>query len=471
MGHRFLILLILGARVWGCSCAGDWPSVKQAWKNAPFVFLGTVELADPDGESGQVMFQEQSVRIRVDESFKGAVTGQMIELHEGANDCAAKFRTGQRAVFYLSGGDTLESSHVAACTHSIGSAEPGGDDLLFLRGLPRSAKGTRFSGEVELYEESATDAFHRVRGLPDIAVRISGAKGSSFEAVTNAEGVYERYNLLPGRYSVSITVPKGLRIKFPVVTGSPDSGDEAVATLKADGGVSVDFVLEADTKQTGRMLDTKGNPINDVCVDLEPVKGRGENGARFFDCSKQGGKFVMEMMPPGQYWLVARDERKADGFKSKSTFYYPSTRDRNHATIISIGAGKYTGSLDMRIPADESRHRITGRMQFADGAPVPHAMVTFTSEQRGYTETTETAEDGSFGFQVVAGMEGSVNGQVGIFPQIWQSCPEFKVRPLARGMIRIMDSVPVPLSIAADHEDVKLILPFASCKAWPPARR
>jgi hypothetical protein len=470
MNYRFILLLMLGTRAWGCSCGGTWASVKQAWKQAPFVFLGTVESANPDGDPRQMEFQEQSVRIRVDEGFKGSVAGQTFEQHEGASDCDAKFRTGQRAVFYLFG-KTLESSHVAACTHSLGSADPGGDDLLFLRGLPKSAKGTRLSGEVELYEESGSDAFHRVRGLADIPVKISGPKGSRVEARTNADGVYEQYNLPPGKYSVSITVPKGLRVKFPVVTGSPpDSRNEAGVELPVDGGVSVGFVLEADTKVTGRLLDAKGNPINGVCLDLEPVKGRGDNGARFFDCSKDSGKFKMEMMPPGQYWLVARDERKGDGFKSKSTFYYPSTRDRNHATIISIEAGKYSESLDMQIPASERRHRVTGRMQFADGAPVPHATVTFTSDQRGYTETTETVEDGSFGFLVVAGIEGSLKGQVGIFPQIWQSCPEFKVRPSARGMIRIMDAVPVQLLNAADHEDVRLILPFGSCKVWPPAR-
>jgi hypothetical protein len=93
--------------------------------------------------------------------------------------------------------------------------------------------------------------------------------------------------------------------------------------LKRDGGASVDFVLQADTQLSGRMLDAKGAPITGVCVDLEPLEGRGENGARFFDCSKAGGVFKMAMMPSGKYWLVARDEIALNRFKSKSTLYYP----------------------------------------------------------------------------------------------------------------------------------------------------
>ena len=57
---------------------------------------------------------------------------------------------------------TSGSWYVPPCSHSLGSAAPGGDDLLFLRKLPQSAKGTRLSGEVELYEDSPKEAFRLV---------------------------------------------------------------------------------------------------------------------------------------------------------------------------------------------------------------------------------------------------------------------------------------------------------------------
>ncbi len=50
MTWRFALMLIIASRALACSCSGDWPSVKQAWEKAPFVFLGTVEIADPDGD-------------------------------------------------------------------------------------------------------------------------------------------------------------------------------------------------------------------------------------------------------------------------------------------------------------------------------------------------------------------------------------------------------------------------------------
>jgi hypothetical protein len=346
-----------------------------------------------------------------------------------------------------------------------------------LRGLPKSAIGTRLSGEVDLYEDSPTQAFKRVGGVPNVRVKISGPLGFTREAVTNVAGVYELYGLRPARYSVSIEVPSGLRIKFPVVTGSaPVQGnaaavDGAAVSLDQNGGASVAFVLQADTRLSGRMLDAKGMPMAGVCIDLEPLEGRGENGAAFFDCSKVGGVFKMTMMPPAKYWLVARDEVRLDGLQSKSTLYYPGVRDRERATIVSIEAGNYLEHLDMRLPSDEKRYKIAGRFQFIDGAPVASATVTFTSPQSGYSESTDTGKDGSFGLSVVAGMEGHLKGQLGLPEPILRSCPEFRVEPRRRGIFRFMDASPIPLSADADHEDLKLELTSPSCKSWPPSRK
>jgi hypothetical protein len=132
----------------------------------------------------------------------------------------------------------------------------------------------------------------------------------------------------------------------------------------------VDFVLQADTQLSGRLLDAKDAPVAGVWVDLEPLENRGDNGARFFDCSNADGVFKMAMMPSGKYWLVARDEVILNRLKSSSTLYYPGVRDRSQATVISIEAGKYIDHLDIRLPSDETRYQIVGRFELADGAPV-----------------------------------------------------------------------------------------------------
>ena len=429
-------------------------------------------MADPDEDSSQTIFQAQSIRIRVDEAFKGVSAGPTIELRQSATDCEAKFRTGERAVFYLYSGETPGSWRVPSCTRALGSAESGGEDLLFLRGLPQSAIGTRLSGEVELYEDSPTEAFRRVGGVPNVRVKVLGPKGLTQEAVTNAAGVYKVLGLQPGRYSVAIEVPKGLKVKFPLVTGSPRvQGDDAAVELATDGAVSVGFVLQADTRVSGRMLDAKGAPMVGVCIDLEPAEGRGENGARLFNCSKAGGVFTMAMMPPGEYLLVAHDDVQLDLLKSKSTLYYPGVRDREQATMVSIAAGDYVEDLEMRLPHDEKRFTLSGKLQFADGAPAALATVTFTSPEHGYSETTGTGADGSFGLPVIAGMKGQLGGRLVVLEQILKSCPDLRVGAPRRGMFRFMDAIPTSLSSDSDQAEIELELPSSSCASWPPSRK
>lgn len=468
MRWRFGLLLILVTRAFPCSCVGNWSGVKQAWRDAPAVFLGTVELADPDGDPQQTQFVEQFVRIRVDEGFKGVAAGQTISLDEGGNDCAAKFRTGERAVFYLQAATTPGTWFVPACTHALGSSEPEGEDLLFLRGLPGSAAGTRLSGAVDLYEESPRESFKRVKGLANLRVRISGPQGFSTETLTNGAGVYQVYGLNSGKYSVRIDIPKGLRTKFPMVTGSaPVSGDESAVELARDGEAGVSFVLEADTELSGRLLDAKGAPKQDVCIDLEPLDGRGENGARFFDCSKkETGVFKMEMMPPGDYVLVARDEVGAGETKSTSTLYYPGVRDRGSAKIISIEAANYVNDIEIRIPSGEVRHKLSGHLVFADGKPVAGAGVTFTSAGRGYSESASTNDDGFFSFTALAGVHGELGGRISILEPLLRSCPDFQVEPLKRGLLRFMEAVPVPVSTDSDRDNLTLKLSSPSCKSW-----
>jgi len=462
---RIALLTVLATRAWACSCGGNWPSAKQAWQNQPFVFLGTVENADPDPGS---MFHEQTVRIRVDEAFKGMFNGETIVLHQGGNDCDAKFRTGQRSVFYLDGGPP-NNWRVPSCTRAL--AEPDGDDVLFLRGLPDSAKGTRLSGEVELYEDSRTQAFRRVGGIPDVNVKITGPEGFTRQVKTNSTGVYEVFGLPPGRYSVHIDVPKDLKLDFPVASGSSVVlHDEAAIQIAPNGGASIDFVLQADTRVSGRMLDSTGKPLADICIDLEPIEGSGENGAYFFDCTNRRGAFAMEMMPPGTYLLVARDPIKFGAQKSESTLYYPGVRDRVQATAVLVEPGKYTKNLDIRLPSAEQRFTISGRFLYADGVPVANGTVTFASQAHGYSERTGTSSDGYFGLRVVTGLQGELTGTMGVMRPILRSCPDFHVSPKEAGLFRFMDADPIPLKIDSDHPGLELKLSSPSCKFWPPPR-
>lgn len=459
---RFAVLLLFSARVYGCSCGGIWPSAKHAWQASPGVFLGTVEFADPDGDPRETMFEQQSVRVHVDEAFKGVVKGQTIELHQEGTDCDAKFRTGQRAVFYLGEDEVTGSWFVSPCTRAVSKAAPLGDDLLFLHGLPKSAKGARLSGEVELYDEP----------VPNIRVKVTGPAGVTRETVTNSDGAYEVYGLRPGKYSVTVEVPRSLRIGFSFTAGSaPIQGEDGAVELSAKGA-SVSFVLKADTRISGRVLNISGEPIKDGCVRLEPLDGGKKYDGWFAKCSEADGTFEIATAPPGLYRLVMHDKVAVHGMTSESTLYYPGVRDRDHSKIISVIPGDSMESFVMRIPVNNNRYQVTGRLQFADGSLVPDMTVTFTSAQHGYTETAETRQDGSFRLPIVEGMSGQLTGKLFVMdPAVLKSCPQFEIGRSGRGVGLTIDATPIFVSAGSAHEDLTLQLPAKSCISWPYAKK
>jgi protocatechuate 3,4-dioxygenase beta subunit len=103
-------------------------------------------------------------------------------------------------------------------------------------------------------------------------------KGQPWITTTNADGVYEWYGLPPGDYTIEIEVPKGMRIYFPMITGIRREAKGAAIRLGPESGTSVSYVLMANTKVNGRVLDPDGEPMNGVCVDIQPVSGNGSSG-------------------------------------------------------------------------------------------------------------------------------------------------------------------------------------------------
>jgi hypothetical protein len=76
---------------------------------------------------------------------------------------------------------------------------------------------------------------------------------------------------------------------------------EVGARTDADVG----FVLIVDNQISGRVLDSAGKPVKDVCVRLNPAA---EETSHFFyiaDCSKTDGSYRLRDMPSGHYMATA----------------------------------------------------------------------------------------------------------------------------------------------------------------------
>jgi hypothetical protein len=354
------LLLIVSGHVSACVC-GRYPSVKEAWEKSPAVFVGYVESVDTESLIGRLLgirtdqswTLAQIATVRADEPFKGSHKGQVFVLRQPGNDCAPKFRERQRVLFYLNPSSSPNSWEALGC-HRTRALETAADDLLFLRALPGSAGKNRFGGEVVLYENSVSEGFRRLRVLPGTHVHFR-SKNQAVGVVTNSDGAYESYGLRPDSYQITIDVPQGLRILFPVIAGGEGRRDrlkdldatEPVVEIGSTSAADVDFVLVADGQISGRVLDTDGKPVKDVCVQLKPAVGEASSYFYISKCSEADGSYRLKDISAGEYIITAKPWR--GGRPSGSTLFYPGTEDRKHAAVVRIGAGEHLDGFDIRM--------------------------------------------------------------------------------------------------------------------------
>jgi len=454
--RTLFLLSLLSSQAFGCVCAG-WPSARDAWAGSELVFVGVVDRTEPSVPS----MAAQTAWVTVKESFKGASVGEHIVLKQGGNDCAPKYQAGAEVMFYLS---RLEPGFwVAPGCHRSRSFATAADDLLFLRALPKSATTNRLSGEVDLYEDSPSLGFHKVQAFPGMRVAIAG-ENRKVDAYTNGDGVYEVYGLPPGTYTVNIDTPPGLKLQFPMITGSREIlPKNTTVTLGKQTAVSVDFVLYENNSISGVLLTPEGKPLRGSCLDLEPADEPSQRG-RIFDCTQQDGSFELKDMPAGRYVIVGNKSGRISISAPFPTAYYPGVPTRGEAQVIDVARGKTIKGLQFRLPTMARQVKVSGRVQFADGVPVSKAFLKHSSNDPTFTSSDA---DGQFSIKLLADKRGEVSAELLVIESDLEKCPEWRPRGNTQRLVTLTSSS-LAITGDGDQSDVLLTMPMRSCSAWHP---
>jgi len=457
----FILLVLAVPSAWACQCI-SWPSAKDSWQTAPVVFRGHVERTDVEfDEFGapspgwEWQGEDQKVWVKVDEAFKGTRAGAQLLLEQPVDSCSPTFRSGDQRVFYLAPGRTSWSWRVQGCGRTR-KVEDGANDLLFLRALPWAAKRSRLAGEVNLFENSMTTGTRRMRGLSGIPVRIRGA-GRLIETATNADGVYEVYDLPEGSYSIELERPTGLAIRR--------AADDRVVTLSAGGGTEVSFVLMEDNVVAGRVVDPSGNPMAGVPITLEPAEGDAESADLPDVYTKPDGTFKLEEVPSGEFVLVANQPGDISGRTPFDTVYLPGTVQRKQAQVLRISAGQHFENLVLTVPKVEPTITVSGIVQFNDGKPAAEARLYSLDGDDMDSLRVSTDSAGFFQVPLLDGQSARIQALWTIFRRnLRQECPEL-TRTGGNPYSAELQSEPVPIPADASQTGLILTLPAPSCKA------
>ena len=470
-----------------CSC-GAQPTLLEAFEFADEVVVLRV-VAVEKVENKPPRYYVNAVRsttMVVEKVFKGnlKVSEQIVFGQGSGADCIWTFSeqsVGHQLLLYLQrperhANDSFHASIDPSFWLAFTCGRSGGvdgSDFLYLDNMRKVKGKTRIAGSLDARSNSDVN-------LDGKTVKIIGPK-KVYETKTNKNGVFEIYDLPPGKYVVEPEIPKGWKIDPVYGRYSLDVPYEEYLrrerawkkrvelTLEPKKHAEVEFLLEPDNFVRGRVLGPKGTPLPGVCVNLLQ---REEDTSYERGCTDEQGRFEITSIPKGDYVLVANQDGKFSIREPFRKTFYPNVTERERAAIISIVPGQILEDIDVVIPQLEETITIEGVLRYSDGKPVPDYGINFKVTKKDNKVDgdvyAKTDSQGRFTLSVLKGVQGELSSDAYVSAGSFINCP--KVDELIAKSGR--DSVNVftnKIEVTAEENlyNIELTLPFPLCDKKP----
>jgi hypothetical protein len=382
------------------------------------------------------------IKMTIEKVFKGNFrVGDEIVFAQAQTDCGWDFQEkdlGRQFLFYLDGRrNEANAWYVGGCGRSRG-LELAADDLLYLENIDKVRGKMRLSGTLSYAQAPVLEGEEWIlKPLGHRKVHLIGEK-KTYELVTNPQGLYEIYDLPAGIYKVELEPIKGWKIDHTEQSKRPEyvrSKDIEFQVVVETGKIAyLDITYGIKNTIRGKVLDLSGNGIKSVTVCLIPTQG---NAASFWgtDTDKKG-KFEINDVPPGNYFLTIQGEKNKDD-KPFARFYYPNVSEREKASIIAIGAGDVKENINIYdykkpipvAPVIEEFVRIEGNVSFKNGEPVIVEVVEFkadiASARVDNSTYAYTDSKGRFSLNIPKGLKGKLYSRMPAYVGRFENCPEY----------------------------------------------
>ena len=383
-----------------CSCISSGPPC-QTFGSTAAVFIGTPTDVKPTtvkrGDPGrEYEFAQRLFTFRVDESFRGVAAGEVQVLTgQGGGDCGYNFQSGERYLVYAGFDPKTNLYQTSICTRTRLASEAG-EDLDYIRNLPKREPNAVLSGEIRRYRSNLeTTQTEQLGPLSNIEILIEGA-GNSYRTRTDGAGRYELAGLAPGTYKVKPLLPEKV------------SGYDLARTvvLNERGCGVVSFFVTDNGRISGRVLDAAGQPVPRMMINLIPVsQADSDRPHSIFVSADDEGRYELKFVPPGNYLLGVRLNGLGgpdDPGAAYPRTYYPGVARAHEAVIIAVGESEVIKDIELRLLPRLAERTISGRVVFPDGRPAAKAMViryevAYAASSLGHGVVTD--EQGDFWFK------------------------------------------------------------------------
>lgn len=475
------LALLLFPRIADACAIAPKPTVLDAYKSADVVVIARAISVEKVGDESPTPFPGSrviSTTMEVQKVFKGNLrAGEKMTFGQGNGiRCTWIFYEddiGKEYLFYLETppkGSTLWYEFGSGRSDVISRVV---DDLLYLNKIEAVRGKTRVSGTVDPGEDERDVVSRKIWVM---------AKDKVYETTTDKNGVYEFYDLPPGRHVLEPELSAGWKID-PATRGTETITNRKrqiltrhiVFTLEPRKHAAIDMSFVLDNVVSGSVVDAHGKPLPEVEVSLESTDAG--NDSVNLGYTDENGRFAIESIEPGTYVLVLNKDGEKRIEEPFPAVYYPNVTEESRARIFRVRAGDSIKGLKIIVPNVEEMVTVQGVVRFADGKPAPKTTVRFNPAKVPGVDghaIQDTDAKGRFSFKIFKSLPGELHADffayTGNTARVlgtynYENCPQVQMLLKQSGKADMMIKTPA-LKIDPKHDLHNLVLtfPFRACK-------
>lgn len=445
---RRLILLIGALVVLGlvtpianaCSCM-EPGAPCEAYGTAAAVFVGTAIRAgeaEPSKDERELYRTGVVVKFSVEQSYLG-VDGTEVEVFtgRGGGDCGYTFKVGERYLVYAYRDHIRLTTSICTRTKPFARAT---EDLAFLGNLSSATAGATIYGQVVRPNEPKSDSSPI---YSEMVVLVEGDKVRQ-ELRPDKQGMFRISGLVPGKFKVTLKLPKELTVYQP----------EQEVSVADRGCGAVNYYITENGHLSGRVFDAEGQPIPEIWLSVVDPDSDPKTDAINFTRTDKEGRFSFSPIRAGRYLIAVNYRRFSDPNDPGTAYppaFYPGVTDKPQAEVITLRVGEKLTDLNIRMPPRRPEGIINGLVVKADGSPLPSAALIVMDITGGVPRIllgVQVDEQGRFTIKGYIGQTFAV--QAGI------SGPK---SPNGAPPIPIGGSMPQRIAIERATQTIKLVVP------------
>ena len=421
------VLLLLGCSMTAlaCRCLSFEPACQAFWKTDA-VFSGKVISITPEPvpkHYGQEMPPNRVVRFLVSEPFRGVNSSEIeIVTERGDGGCGFEFQIGEQYIVYAHRRTTDNRLWTSICSRTSLSAKAK-EDLAYLQDLSRAENGSIIFGQISR-ERLSNERVDR-SPMSDVRILVEG-ESHQFETTSDEKGKYILRGLTPGKFKISLDLPKGLAAHS---IGLEQDSKDVQVELVDKGCASVNFGVMSDGRLSGTAFDVAGQPREKAELTLMEAGKEKYQGYSSTVYSDKEGKYEFTYLPPGRYVMRIRFDGSISDDRPFPPLYYPNYSVPTQANVITIGEGQWVEKVNVFLPSLPPEFVVEGIVVWPDGQPISTARVRYdTADPGGYSATVDN--QGRFLIKVYQGVTIFLRASV-----------EAKGRVLESQVIRVTDGL------------------------------